>query len=169
MSLILFGFKSCGKTTFGKKLAAKLALPFIDTDRLIEKLVGEKLSCRELVKQKGSAFFREKEREAVKSLIGKEKAVIALGGGTVLDPENVRILAKIGVLVYLRVDREALKRRLLTPPLPTYLDPKDPEGSFSRMYEERKEVYEHIPAVWVDVNRDEEIVLTELSQVIDGK
>ena len=56
MNLILFGFKSCGKTTFGQKLSQQLGIPFIDTDRIIEGKVN--MSCSEFYQLHGDAAFR---------------------------------------------------------------------------------------------------------------
>lgn len=132
----MFGFHGCGKTTFGKKLASILTLDFLDTDKLIED--NQKLSCRELFKQKGEKIFRSLEEQIIESL-DANNSVIALGGGTILNDKNYQKLKQLGLLIYLEVDKEILKERMLKNGLPAYL--KDLE-SFDYLYNERKCIYE---------------------------
>ncbi len=177
MNLILFGYKRCGKTLFGKMVAKKLNLPFLDTDALVEDLYfkeyHEKLSSRQIVQKNSEPFFRQLEKKAIASLQGVKNSVIALGGGAILDPENQKILAKAGQLVYLVTSKETLKKRLLSGELPTFFDPKSPESSFEKMYTERKPIYEKIPAqhIVTDGKSDEEVVslLCKLKEEIDAQ
>ena len=171
MNLILFGFKSCGKTTLGKLLAQRLNRPFIDTDRLIEHLyfqrTGQSLTFREIFKTAGAAVFRTLESDVLQPLKSAKTAIIAVGGGLVLDPTHVTFLAKLGQLVYLNVSKETLKRRVLGGELPAYLDPLDPEGSFEQMYKERQPKYEAISALSVDLEKKtQDEILQELSALI---
>lgn len=149
MNIILFGFKRCGKTHFGKLLAKKLNRPFIDTDHLIEEAYGEK--CRQIALKIGDKAFRELEKQAVASLSTEQGAIISVGGGAILDPDNAKKLAELGTLIYLQIDKETLKKRLLSGDLPSYLDPEDRMSSFEAMYQERKAIYEHIPALRIDM------------------
>ena len=164
MNLILFGFKGCGKTYYGKRVAAKLHLPFIDTDDLIEQLYFKRyhspLSCRQIALEKGGVFFRKLEKEVIHSL-SIEKAIIALGGGAVLDEDNVSYLKKLGKLVYLKIDKETLKKRMLSNELPSFLDPNDPEESFENMYHDRKKKYEDIGAAVIDLREKTEQAIIE--------
>lgn len=155
MNLILFGFKSCGKTTLGKKIADRMGRPFVDTDRLVEELykkrTGQDLNCREITKQVGEEGFRRLESDVVEQLKEMKDTIIALGGGLILIPGTAEVLAKLGKLVYLKVSEATLKGRILNRPLPTFLDPLDPEGSFERIYREREPRYEKIFALSVDL------------------
>ena len=106
MTLILSGLPMSGKTTIGKLLAEKLQLPFLDTDRLIEEsyvaMTGMNCSCRQIFFEKGEPFFRDLEKEQIKALQGDHARVIALGGGVLIDPDNVRTLQSIGRIFYLK-------------------------------------------------------------------
>lgn len=171
MNLILFGFKSCGKTTLGQKLAQYLNRPFIDTDHLIERLYfkqsGQKLKLREIFKTIGNTLFRQLESNVLQQLINVNNAIIAVGGGMVLLPQNVTFLAKLGQLVYLKISKDTLKKRIFTQEQPAYLDPLDPEGSFEQMYKERLVIYEKIHAIPVDLeNKTEDQIILELSALI---
>lgn len=174
MNLILFGFKNCGKTTLGKLIAQRMNRPFLDTDRLLEELhyqqFGEQKSFREIYKTIGPEEFRALESAVVDNLQGTQNAVIALGGGTILDPQNASKLAKLGQLVYLKVSKGTLKDRILSRPLPAYLDPSDPEGSFERMYQERQPNYEKIRALSIDMEtKTQDQVVLEICALILNK
>lgn len=155
MNLILFGFKSCGKTTLGKIIATRLNRPFLDTDRLVEHLyytrTGEEMNFRNIFKTVGEDGFRALETDVLQQLKRAKNAIIALGGGLILNPKNAASLAKMGQLVYLKLSKQTLKNRILGRDIPAYLDPLDPEGSFERMYIERQATYETIPAVSIDL------------------
>lgn len=115
-----------GKTTFGRKLAGSLGCDFIDLDEFIEKSTGQ--SIQEIFSARGESIFRELEREALSKVLSSARGdlVLALGGGTVLDPRNAQLIKEHSVLIYLKVDARELSRRLegcRTRPL---LDGRDP-------------------------------------------
>ncbi|MBI5273202.1 MAG: shikimate kinase [Chlamydiia bacterium] len=153
MNIILFGFKGSGKTHLGKRLARMLKRPFIDTDDLICMLYPQQgLSCRQIYTQVGESVFRALEKQALHQLNASSHAVIALGGGAVLCPENVLYLQKIGTLVYLKVSFETVKKRIFRRGAPSFVDADNPEGSLYQIYCERLQVYESIPARCIDVD-----------------
>lgn len=166
MNWILFGFKSVGKTHFGRLLGAKSHIPFLDIDELIEKKA--KLSIPGIVRKKGEQAFRKLEEEVITNLC-VENHIISVGGGSVLCQNNLRHLQNLGKLIYLKGPKNLIKKRLLTPPLPSYLDPKDPEGSFEKMYCTRILKYETISSFTVHVGaKSEPEILEELWQVINS-
>lgn len=171
MNLILFGFKGCGKTHFGKLLAQTMHRRFIDSDQLIIDLFSQKnnrqLSVRKIHQELGERAFRDLEREAILTLEGVENAVISLGGGAVLMPENVEFLQKLGALVYLEASPETLRKRVLREETPSFLDQEDPLGSFLNMIHERKPIYESIAARRINTeNYDEAGILAFLRSIL---
>jgi shikimate kinase len=172
MNLILFGFKGCGKTHFGKLLAQKMHRRFLDTDDLIAELFAKKTGqhtlVREIYIQLGKESFRALEKEAIYALRSVKNGVIALGGGAVLDPENVELLQKIGCLVYLSTSAETLQKRIWKDgKTPAILESDDPQASFLEMYQERRPVYESIPAAKIDCDAlDEAGVLAALQSLL---
>jgi shikimate kinase len=146
MCLILCGLPGCGKTTLGKTLAQRLRYPFIDTDEEIERAYesdcGRRLSCREIARRHGQEYFRTLEKRVISTLSAFPHSVIATGGGTLLDVENVRRLRSLGTLFYLRVaPAEPLLSRLLATGMPSYIDPLQPEESFAALIKEREPLY----------------------------
>lgn len=154
MNLILFGFKGCGKTHFGKLLAKKMHRQFLDTDDFIAeyftKQTGRRLVPREIYLEIGETSFRSLEKTALHALEHVKNAVIALGGGTVLDPDNVAFLQKIGCLVYLATSPETLNKRLSKETPPAFLEDNNLNASFFKTYQERKPIYESIPAAKIE-------------------
>jgi shikimate kinase len=111
--VILTGFMATGKTEVGRRLARALGRPFVDTDGLVEAGAGR--SVPEIFATAGEARFRELEREAVARACEMPDAVVATGGGTLLDPENRRRLAAAGPIVCLAAAPETILLRIGNP------------------------------------------------------
>ena len=98
-NIVLTGMPGSGKSTVGKLLAQKCGLKFVDTDEIFEKDNG--ISPSKCIKEQGESAFRALEKDAVAQAALKGGRVIATGGGVVLDPENIELLALNGTMVYL--------------------------------------------------------------------
>lgn len=110
-NLILIGFMGCGKSTLGIQLSYRLRKPFLDTDRRIEERQGSSIS--DLFSEKGEAFFRGLETDALKELLLENtEYVISTGGGIILNPKNREILKELGTVVYLKVSPQTVYGRL---------------------------------------------------------
>lgn len=175
MNMILCGLPASGKTTLGKMLAEKLDWNFIDTDRLLEKAYAEKtgstLSCRQIYSREGEIQFRLLERQQIVSLQGAHKSVIAVGGGSLIDKENTKLLQSLGFIIYLQVPLSVLWDRLCQKEVPAFLDTKDPENGFYAMANKRIPLYEnaaHATIATKDLS-EEEILKALLKEVKYGK
>jgi len=146
MNIILCGLPMSGKTTIGKLLADKLKWHFADTDRLIENgyaaKTGKELSCRQIFVEEGDLFFRQLEKQQIASLKGLSGNIIAVGGGSLCNEENIRMLQLAGDLVYLKAPVKKLWERIQWRGVPAYLDPRDPEKAFLELAEKRMPLYE---------------------------
>lgn len=156
-NLILCGLPGSGKTTAGKLLAEKLSRPYIDTDRLIEEhhqlQFRTFLSCREIALNKGILFFRSLEEAVIEQLSDIKNHIIATGGGVLLSSQNTQRLKTIGKVIYLEANPEKILPRILSKGIPSYLDARDPLGSFKRIAQERKGIYEK--AADITLNTDQ--------------
>jgi shikimate kinase len=108
-SVALIGFMGTGKTVVGKLLARKLGKEFIELDALIEKRAGK--SIPEIFRQDGEMKFRELEMEVTKSVADRKNAVIACGGGIVLNNINIDRLRQECVIVCLTASPSTILKR----------------------------------------------------------
>lgn len=160
LKLLLAGFKGVGKTTTGRLLAEKLELPFFDTDELLS--ARYKKSIRQLHEELAEERFREEEAKVLEELKKKDKSIIALGGGTLLSKKAQEMAPRMGSLVYLYSSPEALLERL--EPAASFLDQKDPEGSFKKIFEKRHPLFCKLCKYRIDIDKltPEEIAYTIL-------
>ncbi len=129
MNVVLIGYRACGKSTIGKLLAAKLKYSFRDTDLLVEESLG--LPIKEIVASGGWDYFRVREKEVIQELTQKEESVIATGGGVVLSPENVDLLKKMGIVIWLNAPPQDIIERLHDDAKTNALRPQFTAGSLA--------------------------------------
>ena len=108
-TIYLTGFMGAGKSAVGKELARLLRRPFVDLDLSIERAAGS--SVASLFARRGEEEFRKLERKALLRAAKRSGVVVALGGGTLLDPRN-RALVRKGFVVCLTCSKSELVRRL---------------------------------------------------------
>jgi shikimate kinase len=115
MSVILVGYRGCGKSTIGKRLADQMWWKFVDTDDLVVKAAGK--SIKDIFEKDGEPRFRELELAAVKQALSKTDHVASLGGGAVLREENRAIIKASGFkCIYLRCEPAVLLARIQSDP-----------------------------------------------------
>ena len=133
--LVLIGAPAAGKTRLGKRVAKLLSVPFIDTDK---RIVARHGVIAEIFAEHGEAHFRQLERDEVVTAL-HESAVVALGGGAVLDVQTQRDLAGHRV-VMLTVSAQAVEARITSGkrPLVAGID------SWKALVESRRELYEKL-------------------------
>ena len=98
-NIVLIGPMGSGKTAVGRSVARHLGQPFYDSDTEIVRRTGVDIPY--IFEKEGEPGFREREREAIEALVALRGIVLATGGGAVLLPENRRLLAERGCVVYL--------------------------------------------------------------------
>ncbi|MGC9470037.1 MAG: shikimate kinase [Bacteroidales bacterium] len=108
--IILIGFMGSGKTWLGKKLAGIIGNVFFDLDELIEKETG--LSVGEIFRRYGEETFRQSERNALLQVLHKERFVLAAGGGAPCYCDQMRMMNRAGLTIYLKCSPETLFSRL---------------------------------------------------------
>ena len=108
-NIALTGFMAAGKTVVSRRLARSLGWSFVDLDAVIE--AGEGLAVREIFASRGERYFREREKAALGQVLEGSEQVIALGGGAVVDPDNLRLLKERSLLIWLKVSPQTVLSR----------------------------------------------------------
>jgi len=161
--VVLVGAPGSGKTTVGELLAARLDLPFRDTDADVETTTG--MPIAQLFVEQGEPYFRDLEVQAVRAAIAEHGGILSLGGGAVMREETQAALAGQHV-VYLEVDAaEAARRVGLNIARPLLLG--NVRGQLSQLLAQRRPLYEKVAAVTVStIGRSAEeiadLIATEL-------
>jgi shikimate kinase len=148
----LTGFMGSGKTTVARLLADRLGWEFIDLDDEIEN--AEHATIAEIFESRGEPEFRRIETEAIRTVMRRiergSAAVVALGGGTFVQPANAALLENHGISVWLDCSFETIRQRIAEPGLRPLA--RDPE-IFRKLYEDRRAAYSGA-SYRVDANGD---------------
>jgi shikimate kinase len=111
MRIYLIGYMGCGKSTLGRKLARRAGLQFIDMDHYIEER-----NCKtvpQIFSEEGESEFRVKERKALEELSEFSNVVIATGGGAPCFFDNMELMNRSGITIFMNIDPKILASRLL--------------------------------------------------------
>ena len=146
-NLVLCGFMGSGKTTIGRKLARLTGLEFIDADIYLEAKEGKKIS--EIFAEKGEAYFRDRETAYIKELSQRDGIVLALGGGSVLRPENVAAVKETGLLILLDTPFYRIMKNLSYSTNRPLLNKPDKQAETHRLYNARKALYHRVADIAV--------------------
>ena len=131
--VFLYGPPGSGKSTVGRLLAERLALPFVDLDQRIEKRAG--MSIPDIFAKEGESGFRQLEQVELKEVLNLEWGVIALGGGALLDPKNRAWAETAGPILCLSASLEVLLERMgsISVERPLLVEQKDSTPAGCRM------------------------------------
>ena len=109
-TIVLVGLMGAGKSKIGRRLAARLDLPFFDSDHEIEAAAGE--SIEEIFANRGEQVFRDGERRVIARLLAQPVHVLATGGGAFMDESTRAMIERRGVSLWLRADLDVLVARV---------------------------------------------------------
>jgi shikimate kinase len=163
-SIVLVGMMGAGKSSVGVCLRRRTSLKLFDTDEIVTSKFGMPIS--EIFSKHGENKFREAETEALQALVISEPVVIVTGGGIVLREENLDLLKRLGVVVWLEADEEALFKRASRAGKRPLLQCKNPKKAFTKMLRARLPLYTKIADIRVDASvlTDEEVAVAILSK-----
>lgn len=128
-----------GKTAVGKVLAARLAVPFLDSDTEIERAAA--MSIAEIFDRHGEAFFRDRESRVLGRLLDEERGILSTGGGVFLNPRNRELISKKAISVWLDADLALLWSRVKYKDTRPLLHTLHPYATLRALYEARVPVY----------------------------
>jgi len=138
-NLALVGFMGTGKSTIGRLVAEQIQFGFVDTDGLIEELLGRSIS--DIFAREGEAAFRKYEKQAVEGLGHRRNLVIAAGGGLAADPANMASLKAHALVVWLVASPETIWERVQTQTHRPLLQGPDPLAKIRSLLREREPAY----------------------------
>ncbi len=143
MIIFLVGFMGSGKSTVGKRLARRLGYSFIDMDARLEGECG--MTINDIFERLGEKAFREMESNLLKELVLLQDVVISTGGGLPCTGDNMDLINRKGVSIYLKMEPAALLKRLSRGkshrPLLRHLSLKELETYVQEKLREREPVY----------------------------
>jgi shikimate kinase len=139
-SIVLVGMMGVGKSSVGRRLAARLAIPFVDADAEIEKAAG--MSIADIFARHGEAYFRGGEARVIARLLESGPQVLATGGGAFMNADTRALIERKGVSIWLHAEVDVLlrrtgKRRNERPLLQT----ADPAETLRELLAEREPTY----------------------------
>jgi shikimate kinase len=140
-SIVLIGMMGAGKSTVGRRLAARLRLPFIDADTEIEAAAG--MSISDIFEAHGEAHFRDGEARVIARLLEHGPAVLATGGGAFMREETRNRIRAKAISIWLRAHADVIMRRVRRRADRPLLQTADPEGTVNRLLEQREPVYQN--------------------------
>lgn len=138
-TVVLVGMMGSGKTAIGRALAARLDVPFVDSDAAIEQAAA--LSIAEIFKRDGESFFRKRETEVLCRLLSGPPGIVSTGGGAFMAAQNRKAIADMGVAVWLDADLETLWERVRYKDTRPLLRTADPKATLSAIFDERTPIY----------------------------
>lgn len=163
--IALVGLMGVGKTTIGRRLAARLGRRFVDADDAVVEAAGR--SIADIFADFGEAAFRDGERRVIARVLETgEPVVLALGGGAFVDPATRALVKRQAVSVWLRADIDILYERTRRKPgsRPLLNDP-DPRAVLARLAAQREPAYREAD---IAVDSDTEDHETTVDRVLDA-
>jgi shikimate kinase len=140
-SVVLVGMMGAGKSTIGRRLSARLRLPFLDADSEIEAAAG--MSISDIFESHGEPHFRDGEARVIARLLDSGPAVLATGGGAFMREETRNRISDKAVSIWLKADADIIMRRVKRRADRPLLRTADPLATVGRLIEEREPVYAH--------------------------
>jgi shikimate kinase len=140
-SIVLVGMMGAGKSTIGRRLSARLKLPFLDADIEIEAAAG--MSIPEIFETHGEPYFRDGEARVIARLLEGGPAVLATGGGAFMREETRGRIRDKAISIWLKADADIIMRRVRRRADRPLLQTADPAATVGRLIAEREPVYQH--------------------------
>ena len=138
-SIVLVGMMGAGKSTIGRRLAARLHLPFSDADTEIE--AAASMSIPDIFETHGEPHFRDGEARVIARLLDGGPAVIATGGGAFMREETRQRVRDKAISIWLKADIDVIMKRVRRRADRPLLQTEDPTGTVRRLLDAREPVY----------------------------
>lgn len=164
-SLVLVGLMGCGKSSVGRRLAARLDVPFLDADDEIERAAQK--SIPEIFADHGEASFRDGERRVIRRILQNGPQVLATGGGAYMNAETRAAIRAGGIAIWLRAELPVLMRRVLKRDNRPLLKVADPEAVMRQLMEVRYPIYAEADMVIESRDVPHEVIVDEIVAMLE--
>lgn len=166
-AVVLVGMMGSGKSSVGKRLAARLGLPFVDADVEIE--TAARLTIPEIFAQRGEAEFRDGERRVISRILStRAPLVLATGGGAFMNAETREKIAELGISIWLKAEADVLMRRVRKRSNRPLLQTADPDATLRRMLAEREPFYALADVTLISRDEPHEFVVEGAITALDS-
>ena len=163
-TVVMVGMMGAGKTAVGRAVAAKLGVPFLDSDAEI--VDAANMSIAEIFARDGEAFFREKETQVIDRLLEEQVGILSTGGGAFLAERNRDLISAKGVSVWLNAERDLLWERVRHKDTRPLLRTADPLATLTEIFNTRVPIY---ALADLSVKADPDFTIEEMAdRVIDA-
>ena len=166
-SIVLVGMMGAGKSSIGRRLAARLGIPFSDADAEIEQAAG--MSVADIFEAHGEPSFRSGEARVIARLLENGPQVLATGGGSFMNPETRARIHEKGVSVWLKADVDVLLRRVRRRNDRPLLRNDDPAMTLANLLAAREPFYSGANLTVVSRDVPHEIIVEEILTSLCGK
>ncbi len=163
-SIVLVGLMGAGKTSIGRKVAAALGLPFVDSDHEIEDV--SRMTIPELFEAYGEPEFRALEQRVIARILESGPKVLSTGGGAYMNEDTRAAIASQGVSVWLKADLDLLMERVAKKQHRPLLRDPDPRGVLRRLMDERYPVYSLADMAVVTRDETKDVIAAEVIDAI---
>ena len=166
-SIVLVGMMGAGKSSIGRRLAARIAIPFVDADAEIEEAAD--MSIADIFAVYGEPYFRAGEARVIARLLDHGPQVLATGGGAFMREETRSRIRDKAVSIWLKADVDLLLRRVKRKNDRPLLRVADPEAVLKRLLAEREAVYAEADITVTSLDVPHEAVVEALVKALTGK
>jgi shikimate kinase len=166
-SIVLVGMMGAGKSSIGRRLAARLGIPFADADAAIEEAAG--MSVEDIFEVHGEPSFRSGEARVIGRLLENGPQVLATGGGAFINPQTRARIHERGISVWLKADMDVLARRLRRRNDRPLLKTDDPAATLTNLLAAREPVYSQAHLAVVSRDVPHEVIVEEIVMALRAK
>jgi shikimate kinase len=139
-SVVLVGMMGSGKSSIGRRLAARLGVPFVDADAEIEARAGG-MTIAEIFERHGEPYFRAGEARVIARLLEQGPQVLATGGGAFMNQDTRAVIRLKGVSIWLKAELDVLMKRIKRRGDRPLLKTDDPAATLTALMEQRYPIY----------------------------
>ena len=162
--LVLVGMMGAGKTTVGRRLAARLGRNFLDSDEEIER--AAQMTIPEIFAQRGEPEFRAGETRVIARVLKDENIVLATGGGAFVNLETRALIKAEAVSVWIKADFELLFARVSRRSNRPLLKTENPRATLQKLIEDRYPIYAEADVTVISRDVPQEVVASDLIDAV---